>query len=371
MRASGFWLLALLGLSAAHQASDVAELRRALDAMRGGSPGEPAFDAALEHLPALIESGSGWFVESGAYLAGRHGRGECVPALLAALEQENRRPPAYADDPKRSILDALILLGADVPAALLTERLEESSLAETYLLLARDTEHGADGLVALLEAAPKDHVARWAAAAALVAASDRRVARQLLLGTEWELDVVVADDDAVSPNLYSGWGGRWSAAHEIWPPHVTYELLLPAAGEPLLPIQHRRTEATRSGAMPKPVLAWERPAWRTRLLGELLGASEERELLASPDLILDDAENAEAYREALRAHCAGLRERLGRVAARLERSGLLENAADVAAAVQLRVRLHDRRTERQTPLPTPPDLAGVVFEGPRAAQPAK
>lgn len=366
------WLLVLLGSSAAAQEPDTGALRRALDDLRAGQPGEPAFDAAVERLPLLIESGWGWFVQGGAYLAGRHGRGECVPALLAALERENRGPPEGDLSAKGAILDALVLLEARVPAALLTERLEESSLPETYLLLLRDAEHGADGLLALFDAAPPERTARWAAASALVAARDPRVARRLLLGMEWELEVGVREPGSSRWLPFGGAGGGWSVAHELWPPRVSYELLLPGDGAPLLPIPYRRMEETRSGSLPHRVLARERAARRDRLLEELLGESEERGLLRRPEdqhLAWSSTEGAEAYRLALRARCLELRERLTRVASRLEGLGLLERSGEVATALVLRVRLHDLREEPKEPLPSPPELPGVLFEGPKTARP--
>lgn len=356
-------LLAALCPLAAAQELDSATLRKALDALRTGSPGQPAFDAATEHLPALIAfTGSDWFVAGGAYVAGRYGRKECVPALLAALERENRSASAGAHSTRSAILDALIGLDANVPVALLTQRLEESSLPETYVLLMRDQKHAADALLALFDAAAVDASARWAAACTLVEARDARVAERLLAGMEWELDFVVRDAGSSASIGYGSEGGRWCSAHERWPPRVTYELLLPEDDAPLSPIQHTRTERTRSGTLPTRVEARQRGAWKVRLIDRLLGDVEERGLLQRSEDQYLDWTDAEAYARALRAHCLSLRDRIARVAVRLETLGLLEHAQEVSASVALRVRIHGLRESPPAPLPPPPELPGVVYE---------
>lgn len=362
MIASAFLCLTAMGALPPARELDVSQLRKALDTLRSGRPGEPAFDAAAAHLPQLIESGSGWFVAGGAYLSGRHCREECVPALLVALQRENQRPPDGADTTKRAVLDGLLELEASVPVALLAQRLEASSLPETFLLLVRSPEPAADGLLALFDAAAVEASARWAAACALVAARDARIAARLLAGMDWELDWIVRDAGSSRGIGSGGEGGAWSSSHEFWPPRVTYELLLPQDGAPLSPIRHARTESTRSGRLPSRVSAEQRAAWKVRLIDDLLGDVEERgSLQRFEDLVLDWSDS-EAYARALREHCSSLRNQLGRVAVRLETLGLLQRAEEIGASIAIRVKLHDLRSSASAPLPAPPELPGVIYE---------
>lgn len=350
--------LLTLGLLAAAQRSEVAVLREALDTLRGGRPGQAAFSAAAEHLPRLIASDSPWFVEGGAYVAGLFTRKECVPALLAALERENRRPAEGADLPKRAVLDALVRLEATVPTALLTQRLEESSLAVTYLLLMRGAEGAGDGLLALFDAAPLDAEARWAAACALVEARDERIAGRLLAG-EWELDVTVRDAGSTASVVHGGAGGGALSSHEPWPPRVRHELVLPEDAAPLSSIQHVRTEGGRFARAPSRVGAEKRFALRVRLIDVLLGEVEERGLLQRSESLVLEWAGAEAFVGALRSHCQSLLERLARVAKRLASLG--SSAQEISDALTLRVAIHDLRSGRPEPLPSPPEITGVVY----------
>ncbi|NOT32244.1 MAG: hypothetical protein HOP15_17500 [Planctomycetes bacterium] len=74
-----------------------AELRAALDALRDGVPGEPAFEAALPRIGDLIRSDNAWFRDAGAWLAGEHGRRECVPDLLATLPKTGHERDELTD----------------------------------------------------------------------------------------------------------------------------------------------------------------------------------------------------------------------------------------------------------------------------------
>lgn len=360
MIGSLLWL-ALSIAPASGRAGDPVELRKALDALRAGAPGEPAFDEALPQLPELIASGSGWFVASGAYLSGRHSRAECIPALVEALGRENAAPPDHADFTKVAILDALILLEAEVPATLVTQRLEANTLAPSFLLLARQGESAADGLLALFDAAPANDEARWAAACALVAARHPRIAQRLLAGMEWELDLVVRDPGSGAAVGQTGGIACWTSAHAQWPPRVIYDLRLPADGEPLMPVGFERRERTRSGRLPARLYAPERTAWRARLIDDLLGESEERGLLRRSEDMSIEWTDADAYAGAVRAHCLDFHDRIARVAARLESAGFLERGQDVAASATIRIRIHDLRDSPATPLPPAPELPRVTY----------
>jgi hypothetical protein len=356
-------LLVLLGLLAPAQEIDPRGLRAALDLLREGTPGDPAFEAAAaKQLPLLIASPNDWFAAGGAYLAGKHRRVECVPDLLKALERENGRAPDRPDTSKRAILDALVVLEAQVPLELLMQRLEQKSMPETCLLLLRDQEHASEALLQLFDAADLSEKARWAAACALVSMRDERIAERLLAGMEWEFDVVVNELGGGHTSCASFGGSFWGSAHAAWPPRVTYDLRLPERGAALTPIQFARREDTRKGQLPGQVSLEERTALKSRLLETLLGDAEERALLRPSECFQMDWTDADAYQKQLQERCADLRDRLTRVALRLESNGLVKHAQELSARIVLRARLKDFREDRGTGLPAPPELPGIVFE---------
>ncbi len=83
-----------------------------------------------------------------------------------------RSTPCVSGRAKSAILDALLRLDAEVPVALLVERLDEDCLVETYLLLARGRETNTAVFSRLFAAAPRESGARWAAACALTERRD-------------------------------------------------------------------------------------------------------------------------------------------------------------------------------------------------------
>src|SRR5687767_8375607 len=102
---TALWILGLAAF-AQDRAPSEAGLRAAIESLRHGAPGEPAFDEALAHLPTAIRSCETDLVAGGAYLAGMHGRAECASALLDTFDAwEGIGTTAH-----RSVLDALIRL---------------------------------------------------------------------------------------------------------------------------------------------------------------------------------------------------------------------------------------------------------------------
>ena len=212
--------LALVALAQVPTQASVGELRAVLDELRTGESGEPGFDRALPRLQELIDSDITWFVQGGAWLAGHHGRTECVPALIKALARDDELTVGNASRAKPAILDALVRLKARVSPDLLATSLEPGLLAPTFLLLARDPERARDAMHELWKAAHKHRETRWAAACALVEWRDPRVGSLLLNGTDWNLEVVVHDPGSPSYEGGGGGGGGWGTSHEVWPPRV-------------------------------------------------------------------------------------------------------------------------------------------------------
>jgi hypothetical protein len=348
------WLLALAALTQ-NAAPSAAELRAALEALRAGAPGEAAFEAALPRLPELIRSRSDWFVAGGAYLAGKHGRSECVPALLDILRASD---DARADD-RHVVLDALIRLDARVEPARLA--LDPKLPAESLILLARDLPNNRDELAELMHACAQDEPSRWVAAGLLVEADHTRIAAFLIADTEWPIDVVVRDPGS-EVGLGSGAvGSRMLISHPPWPPRFCYELSLPEPGSAFAPVRFERREYADGMRLPSPVPADRRNELRARLLdGWLKGLAPGDGPRADEDLLLDWRGSAD-FESRLRDHIAGLRGRIARAASELEAAGKFDRAPYIAACAWIRVELHDLREDGVGSLPRP-KIAGVLYD---------
>lgn len=332
-----------------------AELREALDALRTGAPGEPAFDAALPRLPDLIRSRTAWFVAGGAYLAGEHGRRECVAALIDALDAGRglREPDMEA------VLDALIRLDAPLEPGRLV--LDGRHAAETLILLSRDPKTHQGEIATLLAVCPEDEPARWAAACLLAEHRDRGIAAVLLGSTTWSADVVVREpgsDAAVG----QGGGARYrSFPHPPWPLPVAYHLRLPCADEPLWPVRYERKRYGERLQLPTPVARSQSGALRARLLGALLEDADGPALAHDErELIVQWRDEATYEREVL-AHIGGLRQKILHIGQALEARGFLTNGTATAARATIRVALHDLRAEGVGALPRP-GIPSVVYD---------
>jgi hypothetical protein len=337
------------------------ELRDALDAMRNGKPGEAAFDASLVRIPQLIDSDSGVFIEAGAYLAGEHRRAECVPALIERLRRENERHADNYYSAKRTVLDALLRLDAQVPIDVVLARPERDFVSQMYLLLVRNREHGRDGLTQLLDLRWIDTTAHWASACALVEARDPRIAACLISGWDWEFSVGVRDLKSNVELSWSGWGSVSCTAHEIWPPRTSYTLVLPTKEQPLQPIAFNRREAKTCMFSPHTVEPYERTELRARLLDRLLRDEPERTLAhESEDLFIEWREGA-SLDTPLRDRVSELRDRIGKMAVALRRIGLIDDRT-VLPPLSFRVRIQDLRDNHAAPLPPPPSIDGVTYE---------
>lgn len=335
------------------------ELRASLDAMRFGKPGEAKFDASLSDLPTLIASRSAFFVAGGAYLAGRHDRKECIPALIEALKHENARPELADPSQKRSVLDALIRLDARVPVDVVMTRPELEFITQTYLLLERDPEHGRDGLMRLLDLKCTDLPAHWASAQSLVRSHDPRIVPWLLAGSDWTFEVRVTDDGEQWQTPICTGNRHSSSDHELWPPRVSYELELPGVEFSDVPIGFVRREDTRQWTGIQRVSAETLEHRRVKLLQHLLGDAPEAELMHPNEHVWIDLPNGEPLEPPLRAHVADLRSRIARVETALRRLGWIGEKTVVAPTV-FRVALCDYRKQPHEPL-TAPAIDGVKY----------
>ncbi|MEO6709654.1 MAG: hypothetical protein ABI054_11175, partial [Planctomycetota bacterium] len=223
-------LVALASLSAAQRSqvplppAPSIELRSALDGLRKNTILGEERESALGMLPAMIASETQFFVEGGAYLAGKHRRTECVPYLIASLERENRRTVDSSSEPTRCLLDALIRLDARVSADVLLTRPQTEFASQTYLLLAKADRPDLQGLLRFYDLGWDSLAGHWASACTLVAAGGTGVVQRLLVAQPWPLEFVVRDHGAgMESSLRRGSGVRCSS-HPLWPPRTRYSL---------------------------------------------------------------------------------------------------------------------------------------------------
>ncbi|HVS17715.1 MAG TPA: hypothetical protein VMT18_03865 [Planctomycetota bacterium] len=344
------WLLALAALTQ-NAAPPPAELRAALEALREGAPGEPLFEAALPRLPELIRSGEAHLVAGGAYLAGKHGRGECATALLDTFGAWG----GLGTPGRRSVLDALVRLDIRLEPG----RLPPSRWCEdlTYVLLARDAERHRDELMSLHDACARGGPVRWACAVTLARLRDPRLAERLLSDDPWPVRVAVRDAGS-----HVDGGGRTrsmsvSCGRPSWPPSVQYRLQLPEAGEPLPLVVPSSRREFRTCHYSNPLTLDQQADWRRRLVGELLGVP--------PPALAEDLDlewgGDEAFASVLRERLAEQRAKFGRIALELAALELLGSPGKVAALATFEIRLLDAREQPAGTLPRPELGPRVVY----------
>lgn len=330
------------------------ELRSALDALRKGHPGEPAFEAALPQLPALLASKSSTFVSGAAYLAGKHGRKECHAALLDALEHENTVSTDTSREPTGVLLDALIRLDLAAPFEIVLAKPEPKFAAHMYLALALepDAARRAVGLARYLDLGFTVTAAHWAAVYRLTAARDPRAARWLIAGVPWMSRFGVCDDETEQYFGVMGEGGIWSTSHEIWPPRIDYRITLPDGDQPLDAITFKRAEYTRSGPGPSSLPFSEIIVARARALEHLLGGTSQLDLEHVTQFVVyaDDASLGPALDE----HVGQLRERIRSAAERLASLKLLGDTEPLLTSLAFRIEVQDLRREPNAAIIWPP-----------------
>lgn len=338
------------------------ELRAALDELRRGDAQSPEFAAAAERLPELLASGAGFFVEGAAFVAGQHARKECVPALIAALEHENRRAPDGSDEPTRCLLDALIRLDARVPADVILARVEPQFAPQAHLLMAKGEKPDLDGLLRLYELGWTDLLAHWASACKLVAARDPRILHSLLFATPWEVEFAVCDDgnDYVARGMSSGVA---CSRHPRWPPRVLYELQLPDAQGSSLEVGFKRSQFTTCWWNHGLSRAYEPAAQRMKLVELALGeATPDLRPRLAPPLLYTYSDDASCL-EALDVCADGAFLALEAVARRAVEKQLFSEEQRALPPFRLQINLRDCRVDPAAPLPKPPPRANVEFRG--------
>jgi len=332
------------------------ELAADLEAMRHGSPGQAAFDAAAPSLGALLESEDEGLVAGAAYLVGVHDFEGYADLLVEVLRRDARRP---VDAPKRArlhALDALAQLGRSAPTDVLIGCATSECAPAVYAVLSLEMDVGrrADGLARLVALGLRSEPAHWAALIDLTLQREPRALGDLLDGEPWELELDL--DEPGIHRIFGSHTSRFTYSVPTWPPRVSYSIQLPSLPSPLRSAAVRRVELAAGCRNTSPTRV---PTldWRLRLLR-----------VFAPSAPVDAAEfrariefdNAEQVLGEVEGHVARVRARLAVLVDVLAAAQLLDAAA-TKEKLRFHVTLKDLRAADAPQLPRLAHRDNVTF----------
>jgi hypothetical protein len=346
-------LLLLTNAPAAAQGSAAADADGRLDVVRG---------EAARLLESQANGDRAW----GAYLAGHGGLKDLEPALVRTLSD-----PALADGPeekivRRAALDALIRLGARVPAEHL-RALPQDFADEVLILLASAPKENRDALLETFAALAGDSGldARWLAAGNLLAETEARgFAALLLRDLKVEANVAVVDWHGNNGFGTGGGGGGGCGGSYKGPagfPPVSYYALTGEVGRGAVvvapgrrPVFYVRSTSPYVGCGHSTTVV--RDVVRVEYLTELLNTSPDFDARPSDSVVCTDARQC-------RGELVGLRTRIEQAYAAmvglLVEKGHLDAPGDAPASPPISFMLWDERRRRTFPLPD--KLKGVTI----------
>lgn len=342
------------------------ELEEALATLRREPADERALAVVLPHLRELLREG-GWRADAAAHLCGAHGRAECAPELVAALErlrpEDSQRGARSAD----LLIDAMIRIGANAPVDSLLPHYAPERGAMLYVAIASEPDPWvrADGLLALVDRSSPTDPAHHAAACRLAAVRDPRLPPRLLVAEPIELRFAVRDRGSEEWDVPITFEVEWctgiASCGTRWPPQPLYALELRGVGRRLDQITHRRSESGTMLSSFQNVLRDERIEWRARILREYLGDDPDLALGVDECTAHHGFADAPLLDAALRRHVDAVRRRVAWITHALARGGCAGNVERLLREVRYRVHVVDLRGDRSTPLPEPRAIADVEF----------
>ena len=317
----------------------------------------------------LLESGENRERAWGAYLAGLHGLKAETPRLVGLLADPALDGGGWeAALVRQAALDALIRLGAEVPAETLLP-LRPSSPDEVLILLARDPRQNQPALLSLfVEGTPATH---WLAAGNLLAETRAMgFAARLMAELKIEAQVYVYDDDGNrSGGVGGGSGGGGCGAFrspDEYPPVFYYFLTTGGARGAVVtaPGRHAvyyvRSMSPGCGRSADYGGGVSRDQYRVEYVADLLGTTE-KELNLEPYPFREVVCREE--RPCRRALAAVRDEVVGGYTGAVKRlldAELLDPAEAAELKPNVTLHLNDRRERR--PFPLPSKLKGVKVE---------
>lgn len=312
----------------------------------------------------LIRSDNSRMAAWGAHYAGKYGLTGCASAIRKNLERENRNESGMARLAREVTLDALIRLGDDVPARLLTARFDPNCLDEIVILLAADPEENVEALFQLLDHAQRDQLTWWAAAAILASQRPPGLADLLIDAVRLKLSVTVRDPGCRTFNDVIGIGGgcRGRSTGRTWPPHSSYIFAFePVRGYTIVQakpifLSFKRTEKSPLFELDYLV----KPPRQSRYAVTFLLAMIRDPVYGLPpdgeERITIDWTSSRDYLEKVEAHERRLREAHAELVESLVDMELLTPEAAKRIQPIIEVVQHDRRSRKEPPLPPLPGV---------------
>ena len=358
---------ALLWLAAARAAG---QTTAAEEAPRGDLPSFVRLGDARAEARRLLESGENRERAWGAYLAGLYDLKAEVPRLVELLADPALDAGGWEEARvRRASLDALIQLGAEVPAETLLP-LKQSAPDEVIILLARAPHQNQQALLSLfVDASPDSH---WLAVGNLLAeARAAGFAARLMAGLKIAGDVYVYDYEGERGYGAGGCGGCGCGCNTFrspdeYPPVFHYSLTTVSYGGAVVVAPGRRTVYYVRSASPACDCGGgsgcgpAKDQYRVEYVADLLGTTEEElklEFRPSREVVCREARQCRLALAAVRdeivvGHAAALK--------RLLDAGLLDAAEAAELKPDITLRLNDSRERR--PFPLPSRLKGVKVE---------
>jgi hypothetical protein len=356
----------LLLLTSAHAAGQAGA---AEDAPHNPLPPFVRLGDAGAEARRLLQSGENRERAWGAYLAGLYDLKTEVPRLVELLADPALDAGGWEETRVRQAsLDALIRLGAEVPAETLLP-LKQSAPDEVIILLARAPHQNQQALLSLfVDESPDSH---WLAVGNLLAETRAPgFAARLMAGLKIAGEVYVYDYEGERGYGAGGCGGFGCGCNTFrspdeYPPVFHHSLTTVSDGGAVVVAPGRRMVYYVRSASP-PCGCGEsgrgsaKDQYRVEYVADLLGTTEEElklEFRPSREVVCSDAGQCRRALAAVRDEIVG---GYAQALKRLLDAGLLDPAEAAELKPDITLRLNDSRDRR--PFPLPSKLKGVKVE---------
>lgn len=312
-------------------------------------------DQASKLLDSQDASNRAW----GAYLVGQNGLSELQPRLANLLDGIDAS--SVDECLIRSILDAEIRQGADLPTKILTKFYGRYP-NEVTILFARSPEKNADAILPLFER-ERSVTARWLALGDLLLEGKAHDFPLVLMRQMQRIHLSITLTDLQEGGIGGSWGeGIDDLKVPIgFPPVCVYDLSnKPIRGSIVIATGTHTIYASRTIVYAGQGITirnggglvsdyWDSNAYRFEYLGSILGLAQ-NDTAFSEHLVLR-WNGAKQFIADVRSHCTGILQKYELIAALLQKKGLIARSDATDLQPEIALRISDLRKDKAVPLP--------------------